>query len=302
MKTLSVCMIVKNEAKNIRAVIKNIGAFADEIIIVDTGSSDGTQEIIIDCGLPVYDFKWNNNFSDARNESIKYATCDWIMWVDADDFISSENVDKINQLKQTDEKKYFIFTIKNINPQNSDFIGSGEFFQNRMFLNRLGITFSGRIHEQFTNSAKLNGLIGTFTDITIEHHGYQNAQTVSQKLKRNISLMLIDMGFPEDTVFATFEINGYNCFYAPNVLTVWDNNVYIGVCDPFEHSLPDSKQKQNEILLQRALAIVQYYDKKKKEQSVFKAESEPSVQSEIDRLNRAIENYTSNNPKEVCAA
>jgi glycosyltransferase involved in cell wall biosynthesis len=290
MKTLSVCMIVKNEAKNIRAVIKNVGAVADEIIIVDTGSTDGTQDIIIDCGLSVYNFKWNTNFSAARNESLKYATCDWIMWVDADDFIPVESIEEINRLKQVDDKNFFIFTIKNINPQNSDFIGGNEFFQNRMFPNGLNIKFEGRLHEQFTKSAESNGLTRKFTDIIIEHHGYQNPQTVAQKLKRNISIMLIDMGFPEDTVFSMFEIMGYNCFYAPNVLTIWDNNIFIGGCNPFEHELPDNKQKQNEILLQRALEIVQFYDKKKKEQKILNDENIISFESEISRMEREIAN------------
>lgn len=98
MKTLSVCMIVKNESKTLPRLIPSL-SFADEIIIVDTGSTDDTKKLIASYGISTYEFKWINDFSAARNYAFSLATKEYIMWLDADDFISDENVKKIEKWK-----------------------------------------------------------------------------------------------------------------------------------------------------------------------------------------------------------
>src|SRR4051794_40673333 len=82
---LSLCMIVKNESKHLANCLESVEGVVDEIIIVDTGSTDDTVEIAKSYGAKVYHYEWNDNFSDARNESIKYATGDWILVLDADE-------------------------------------------------------------------------------------------------------------------------------------------------------------------------------------------------------------------------
>ena len=100
MFSLSVCLIVKNEEKVLKRCLSCVKHFADEIIVVDTGSTDKTKEIAKAETENVYDFKWVNDFSKARNFSFSKATCDFVMWVDADDVITEENVNKINLLKK----------------------------------------------------------------------------------------------------------------------------------------------------------------------------------------------------------
>ena len=87
MKTISLCMIVKNEEDNIGNCLDNIKDLVDEIIIVDTGSTDKTKEIVKKYTDKIYDFEWVDDFSKARNYSFSKATKDYIFWLDADDIL-----------------------------------------------------------------------------------------------------------------------------------------------------------------------------------------------------------------------
>ncbi len=103
--TLSVCLIAKNEESVLARCLSDAAIFADELIVVDTGSTDKTREIASQFTGKVFDFLWCDDFSAARNASFEKASCDYIMWLDADDRISPENAEKINHLKQNLEAK-----------------------------------------------------------------------------------------------------------------------------------------------------------------------------------------------------
>ena len=96
---LSVCMIVKNEELVLKRCLSCVEKFADEIIVVDTGSNDKSVSIAKKFTQNVYEIKWENSFCKARNYSYSKATGDYIMWVDADDYISDENISCLNKLK-----------------------------------------------------------------------------------------------------------------------------------------------------------------------------------------------------------
>ena len=95
-------MIVKNEEKYLPQCLNSIKDIVDEIIIVDTGSIDKTVEIAESFGAKVYHYKWNNSFSEARNESLKYANNDWILIMDADDEFCSDDKEKFKELLNGD--------------------------------------------------------------------------------------------------------------------------------------------------------------------------------------------------------
>ena len=98
--TFSLCMIVKNEAEILRRCLDPIRDLMDEIIIVDTGSTDDTKKIAAEYTDKVYDFEWNDDFSAARNYAFSFATCDYIYSADADEVIDEKNVDRFRQLKE----------------------------------------------------------------------------------------------------------------------------------------------------------------------------------------------------------
>ena len=91
-------MIVRNNAGTIRACLESIKPFVDEMIVVDTGSTDATPEICRELGAQVYHFLWPDSFAIARNESLKYARGEWIFWMDSDDIIDAENGRKLREL------------------------------------------------------------------------------------------------------------------------------------------------------------------------------------------------------------
>ena len=94
-------MIVKDEEDVLARCLKSVSPAVDEIIIVDTGSTDSTKKIASAFTDNVYDFKWRDDFSAARNFAFSKATCQYLMWLDADDVISPENLNKLISLKQT---------------------------------------------------------------------------------------------------------------------------------------------------------------------------------------------------------
>ena len=100
MITISLCMIVKNEEKNLERCLKSYAPLMDEIIVVDTGSTDRTKEIAARFTDKIYDFEWINDFSAARNFSFEKATCDYIFSADADEVLDDENRQQFGILKQ----------------------------------------------------------------------------------------------------------------------------------------------------------------------------------------------------------
>lgn len=99
MPTLSLGMIVKNESDTIERVLQCAQAFCDEIVVVDTGSTDDTVAKAKAMGAIVHHFTWIDDFSAARNAAFSYCTQDWIMWLDGDDIITPENQQRILEIK-----------------------------------------------------------------------------------------------------------------------------------------------------------------------------------------------------------
>ena len=100
MATISVCMIVKNEEKVLARCLDSLAGLWEELIIVDTGSTDATKRIAKQYTDKVYDFTWTGNFSDARNFSFSKASCEYIYSADADEVLDQENREKFLHLKE----------------------------------------------------------------------------------------------------------------------------------------------------------------------------------------------------------
>ena len=101
MNTISLCMIVKNEEQSLPKCLESVKDVVDEIIIIDTGSTDRTKELAKTFTDKIYDFEWINDFGSARNYSFSKATKDFILWLDADDVFTDENREKLLTLKKT---------------------------------------------------------------------------------------------------------------------------------------------------------------------------------------------------------
>ncbi|HTG69016.1 MAG TPA: glycosyltransferase family 2 protein, partial [Candidatus Udaeobacter sp.] len=101
MITISLCMIVKNEEQVLDRCLNSVKDLVDEIVIVDTGSTDSTKEIAANYTDRIFHFEWIDDFSAARNYSFRHATKDYILWLDADDLLQENDLEKFKALKQT---------------------------------------------------------------------------------------------------------------------------------------------------------------------------------------------------------
>src|SRR5439155_24590556 len=95
---VSLCMIVRNEEANLPACLSSADGLVDEILIVDTGSTDATKAIAADFGARVVDFPWVDSFAAARNEGLRHASGDWIFWLDAEDRLDEDNRGRLRAL------------------------------------------------------------------------------------------------------------------------------------------------------------------------------------------------------------
>jgi glycosyltransferase involved in cell wall biosynthesis/Flp pilus assembly protein TadD len=184
--TLSIAMIVKNEALNIKDAVESFRPIADEIVIFDTGSTDGTQAILDSLGVKWIQGEWRNDFAWARNQSIAAATCSWILWMDADDRIPADQIAHFRKLKTAPLDRAFGFQV--INTQGGLPLG-GRFMQLRMFPNHPVLRFRYTVHEQLFHSVAKLGLHCFYTETTILHTGYEDPELKKKKALRNLLLL-----------------------------------------------------------------------------------------------------------------
>ena len=193
MKTISLCMIVRDEEKCLRQCLDSIKELVDEIIVVDTGSVDATKGIASQFGAEVIDFKWRNDFGWARNALLHHATSDWILILDADEIVPEESLGLIKGLthRPYDEGRLpgYQFVIEN---QGDETVNH---YLCRLFPNHKSLRYEGIIHEQ---------LLSFHPDITLDlikvpnvkiiHYGYTtNAMKSRNKVKRNLDLLALQV-------------------------------------------------------------------------------------------------------------
>ena len=181
---LSLCMIVKNEEQALPNCLGGVQGLIDELIVVDTGSTDRTVEIARNFGAKVYHFEWRDDFAAARNESIKYATGDWILWLDADDILPEKYHGTIRQLLEYPKDQAFFFRLENIGGDESSC------YQLRMFPNLPGVKYTMPVHEQVLPSlVQLGASKMVNLDVSVIHTGYTDAETIAAKNARYMKIM-----------------------------------------------------------------------------------------------------------------
>lgn len=185
---LSLCMIVKNEEYTIEKCLKKAILLANDIVIVDTGSTDKTRDIAMKYTDKVFDFKWCNDFSKVRNYSIEKSNNDWILVLDADEVITDFNEESIkNFCNEMNRDK--VGRIKIINIYEDEY-GIRKYTErvNRLF-NKRYFEYNGIIHEQIVSKEK-NIYSTRDIKITLNHIGYSKEVIErSNKVERNIILL-----------------------------------------------------------------------------------------------------------------
>lgn len=206
MATISLCMIVKNEEKFLEGCLLSVQGIVDEIVIVDTGSTDGTLEIAQRYGAKIISFQWINDFSAARNESLRHATSNWILYLDADERIAQGQDQLIASLVQARDVYGYSVLIEgeHVLP------GGTVWLQNaypRLFKKHSSIKFEGVVHEQITPSILRLGKKIIPSDLRIEHLGYgQNLGLIKEKCYRNVALLREQLNRNPSDSYARFQL------------------------------------------------------------------------------------------------
>lgn len=182
-------MIVKDEERNLSLTLPNLVQCADKVIIIDTGSSDGTKKFASSHGAEVHDFAWTGDFSAARNESLKYAGSDWIMWLDADEYMKKEDLCRLRDyLDRTEANIIYI-------PINECEYGATEtssfYMRDKIFRNNIGIRFVRPVNEQVVSPAGAKRTEERFMDIAIYHWGANLPPDLADK-KNTARLSLLE--------------------------------------------------------------------------------------------------------------
>ena len=190
---LSICMIVKNEEEHLPHCLASVQGLGDELIVVDTGSSDRTKEIAQKFGARIFDFPWNQDFAAARNESLRQATGDWILILDADEVLGKEEHPLILEaINRWEIGGYRILTRNysndsgimgwepGVDPLGRGYSGWYPSLKVRLFPRRVEVGFQGRVHEIIPPS--LLGKVAVLP-LVVHHYGVRPG-----KVQRNLEL------------------------------------------------------------------------------------------------------------------
>ena len=185
---LSACVIVKNEEKNLPCWLASVQSFADEMIVVDTGSTDSSKAIAKAAGAKVFDFKWINDFAAAKNFAISKAGGRWIVFPDADEYFDEASQQKIPALlKELEGKNVLGVTCPLINIDKDDNNRVMEaIVQLRIFRNLPQLRYQGYIHEVLAGLAPQS--IYLARELTVYHTGYSSRQQM-KKFTRNLEML-----------------------------------------------------------------------------------------------------------------
>jgi tetratricopeptide (TPR) repeat protein len=186
---VSLTMIVKNEEQNLPACLASAADLFDEVIVVDTGSTDRTREVAAQFGARVFEFPWIDDFAAARNEALRHATGEWVVWLDADDRIDEANRQKLRSLFAGLRDEMAAYTFRCISHSSAETGAATEIEHFRLFRRHPQVRWEGRIHEQIWPSVERQGGVQRRSDVAIDHLGYHDPAERRRKLERDLRLL-----------------------------------------------------------------------------------------------------------------
>ena len=185
---VSLCMIAKNEAKNISACLKSVREWVSEMVVVDTGSTDSTVDIAKQMGARVEHYSWHDNFAAARNFSLDFAQYPWILQLDADEEIMSDSVEWFFESYPWAGVDGYFVTIKNLMHKDYNEIQLSHKLC-RFFKNKKDVSYKKKIHEYIdANWSKV-----VLSPVHIIHKGYGDPDMHHKRSQRNENMLLRDI-------------------------------------------------------------------------------------------------------------
>jgi glycosyltransferase involved in cell wall biosynthesis len=256
---LSACMMVKNEEKNLPRCLNSIKDIVDEIVIVDTGSTDNTIQIAKDFGAKIYHHPWQDNFSLHRNQSINYATNEWVLIIDADEeVILGPNVTKESIQRDLEEleDKYHACAVRIIDVQKEQQVMT---CHSARIFRKTGIHYEGIVH----NAPKFQPPAVLWKQFVMYHYGYWlSKEKMQEKFERTQALLmkqLEEMPNAYDTYFYLCQL--YGQYGKPADSRYWGEK-YLAVKDKMQGSFNPSiyftmtKNYQEGGMMEEALRLI----------------------------------------------
>lgn len=182
---ISLCMMVKNEEECLGRCLESVYRFVDEIIIIDTGSTDRTVEIAESYGAKIHYHTWENDFSKHRNQSISYATGDWIFQLDADEELFIEDGPLLREIAVRKDVDYCNCRFHDM---EKDGLVHGIYYLIRLYRNGLGMSYERKVHNQLV--VKGNGI---FAPVRIRHYGYDLSKKKMEEKHLRTTMLLEEM-------------------------------------------------------------------------------------------------------------
>jgi glycosyltransferase involved in cell wall biosynthesis len=205
---VSLTMIVRDEEENLPHCLESVRGIFDEIVVVDTGSTDRTGEVAREYGANVFEFAWIDDFAAARNAALEHATGDYAFWLDADDVIEPPERTKVlallEGLRLGDQAGYVVRCA--CDPGEDGSGGETVVDHIRLFPLRPDVRWSYRVHEQILPALRRAGIPVRWTDLVVRHTGYADVALRARKLERDTRILLEELKDRPDEPFGLFNL------------------------------------------------------------------------------------------------
>jgi GT2 family glycosyltransferase len=205
---ISLTMIVRDEENNLPNCLRSVEGVFDEIVIVDTGSTDRTVEIARSFGARAFDFVWVNDFAAARNAALARATGDYAFWLDADDVVDPPQRLKLEALleglKAGEEAACVVRCACDPSPDGSG--GETVVDHIRLFPVREDVRWTYRVHEQILPALRRAKVPVRWTDLTVRHTGYVDRELRRKKLQRDSKILMEELAERPSDPFVLFNL------------------------------------------------------------------------------------------------
>jgi GT2 family glycosyltransferase/cytochrome c-type biogenesis protein CcmH/NrfG len=238
---VSLCMIVRDNARTIGPCLESIRPWVDEMIVVDTGSKDETPRIAQRMGARVFHFLWCDDFSAARNESLRHARGQWIFWMDSDDTIDADCGRKMRELaydKVDSRTMGYIMQVHCPGPGESGHNDLTVVDHVKLFRNLPQLRFDGRIHEQILPAIRALGGEVAWTPLFVVHSGYDHSpEGQERKKQRDLRILQLELSERPTHPFTLFNLG----------MTYADIGEYHQAVDYLERSLRNSSPEESHL-------------------------------------------------------
>jgi tetratricopeptide (TPR) repeat protein len=192
--SVAAALIVKDEAETIRNCVESLQGAVDELVVVDTGSTDGTLDTLRELDVEVLKFGWTGSFADARNFALSHVKSDWVLWVDGDEYLNPEDVDAPRVAAGLYGALGCPIALRIVQVNDVGGRYEANMDMSRMHPTGYGIRWYGRIHEQLGLNAEdprsQEAIPRVAVNVRLNHVGYHpTVMRAKDKLQRNIALL-----------------------------------------------------------------------------------------------------------------